>query len=832
LTSTAPAAGLTTVASLTFQPGEGDSGLKWVLLRATQPFQSGSVAWARLPVRIMHHRPPRMVSVPMDGSPTFSEPTGVAVADFNEGGERELVTVHGEGARTLRLVTWQADTDASLSAIGGYVSASGTDLDSPGEAYAGDFDGDTHQDVLAVQWWNSSGADASAQVFYGGGAGDFTAGDVFVLATATATGPCRAFGGTAGNVDADLPPELFVACLDPPGQLRVDFANRDAPAITLVRDLESFDMELLDLNGDGALDLVAGDDELTGSRRGVSVWLNDGDGGFTHAGEYHDFANPGLGIPRSLSLADVDGDGSDEVLITAQLSASGYVHVMSNDGSGVLSRTRAIETASDPWRTELIDITGDGINDLVEASFNFAYRISVALAARAVDGTPLGNYRPWRDNLPGPTVNRDMLTGALTSSGRELVLVPGHLGVTPAINMVMTGGGNTSQPFESTTLELLLDSLNMAADTVAMAAVASASTDGHDLWVASNQLCELSGMETVSPSRVCSEFPDTAIVASDMVAADLDADGTVDFALVDTSSNVAVIVTNRDERQVFPVGSEPGPPVISDFDGDGFNDLWVPSGFDIYVFMGQSSYGRPNAKFDEIPRLFTPGEVMEEFQLTDVDADGLADLVGFPVNTFQINRYEVSGAFAVSTGDIVNVSSAFVEAPASTCDRYGTYVQDAAPGDFDGDGALDLLVYATCVDFGGFTGGFFALIRGLLESGSTGVQPPSGQLSPPTESSQVTDIDDGRMVSLDIDGDGDVDGVVLLSNPRPMLLLRNDGAGNFAVESTATTLAGEIRGAQVGDFNGDRIPDIAAATWNRSSTRVAVEIIWGRPLDT
>ncbi|CAN5360421.1 hypothetical protein BH09BAC3_BH09BAC3_09940 [soil metagenome] len=126
-----------------------------------------------------------------------------------------------------------------------------------------------------------------------------------------------------------------------------------------------------DVNGDGKPDfLTANQGSAT-----VSVRLGDGAGGFTGIN------NIAVGItPVSVAVADVNLDGKPDILTANSISNAGSnnVSVRLGDGLGGFSGTTNISVGTNPFSLAVADVDGDGKPDLLTANEGSA-NVSVRL---------------------------------------------------------------------------------------------------------------------------------------------------------------------------------------------------------------------------------------------------------------------------------------------------------------------------------------------------------------------------------------------------------------------------------------------------------------------
>lgn len=124
-------------------------------------------------------------------------------------------------------------------------------------------------------------------------------------------------------------------------------------------------IEAADLNGDGAVDLAT----VNYYSNNVSVFLNNGSGGFSAAANYTTGA-----LPTSISVADFDGDDDLDIATTSVMSMT--VNVLENNGSGSFTGMCTFEAGDEPFAMFSTDINQDGLKDIFIANRS-AYNLFV-----------------------------------------------------------------------------------------------------------------------------------------------------------------------------------------------------------------------------------------------------------------------------------------------------------------------------------------------------------------------------------------------------------------------------------------------------------------------
>ncbi len=134
-----------------------------------------------------------------------------------------------------------------------------------------------------------------------------------------------------------------------------------AKALTLEPGKEwRFNPLLIDINGDGHLDLVATARLL---KPGLHMWLGDGKGKFTPIKPT--WSDVGYG---ALAVGDINGDGFPDIVLASHF---GVVQTLLSDGKGGFTE-KTFRTDDGHVAAQLADINGDGSLELILVGFQKA----------------------------------------------------------------------------------------------------------------------------------------------------------------------------------------------------------------------------------------------------------------------------------------------------------------------------------------------------------------------------------------------------------------------------------------------------------------------------
>ncbi len=289
--------------------------------------------------------------------------SSTSIADVNEDGSQDLLI-------TGRDENFDPSTTLYLrNSLGGFTEA-GAGLAGVGDGSTSiaDVNGDGNQDLLIAGFGENG---ESATLYLGDGQGGFTE------AGAGLTGVGGFFGGSStsiADVDGDGNQDLLITGSDenndPTATLYLGngsggFTEAGAGLTGVGGFTEGSSTSIADVDRDGNQDiLITGNDENDNPT--ATLYLGDREGGFTEAGAGLTGVREG-----STSIADVDGDGNQDLLITdddENFDPSATLYL--GDGEGGFTEAGAGLTGVREGSTSIADVDGDGNQDLVIAGFD------------------------------------------------------------------------------------------------------------------------------------------------------------------------------------------------------------------------------------------------------------------------------------------------------------------------------------------------------------------------------------------------------------------------------------------------------------------------------
>ena len=397
-------------------------------------------------------------------------------------------------------------------------------------------------------------------------------------------------------------------------------------------------LSVADVNGDGSPDLVIGGDYL-------SVLLGTGSGTF---GAQVDYTVTGPAI-----TGDVDGDGKPDVV-------TGW-GVLKNHGNGTFDEAVAFSVASQSFW--IGDLNGDGVPDLVveNGPTNNNY-LGVLL------GTGGGHFAPEVDyavHAPYAVQLAD-----LNGDGKPDIIVSEL--TAPAANVLLNHGDGTFAPPVTYGLpgfaEIIAVS-DLNGDGLPDLAISYDTSTSTTTTLGVEVLLNTGGGAFGVPvNEVVYDGPFLTYEGSDLAVADLDGDGLPDLAVAQTGSNAISVLLNTGGGTFaapveHPTAGMPAALSTHDLNGDGLPDLVFDD--DNVGVMLNTGGGTFAAEVDYAGGGYT---------VADVNHDGSPDLLLLSTTTVTVQLNHGDGTFAAPITAYTSTTAGAVRV-----------------GDMNGDGLPDLV---------------------------------------------------------------------------------------------------------------------------------------------
>lgn len=618
--------------------------------------------------------------------PMSREPRSVVTADMNGDGNLDLLTGGTDGA-SLRLgagdLTFGSIIDISLVdrplniAVGdvdrdGTPDLVGTGIDgwvgirlglgdgqfgartlhqafgAPSDLALGDLDGDGILDIAVANW-----SSTIVSIFFGDGAGGVSGSRVDVEME---PGTVRL---ALGDVNVDGALDLVTANDRSPEGATLRLGNGDGTfqPMSHVSLGHPTGVTLVDLSGDGYLDLVGSGLDGAAAFPAVLVRLGNGDGTFRPVTEL-----PTEDGAIAVAAGDWDSDGAID-LVTANFSTD-TMNVYSGNGSrGIGSREELKGSSPTNIATHTpvlaVDLDHDGISDLVNT------RGGDVLVWNA-DG--MGGYGAAVAYPTGIILN-GLASGDLDGDGNADVVAASSGNDALAVWLGDGWGGLAAGgTFPAGTYPISVALGDLDGDGILDAVTANFGTDDVSIFFGLGD-----GTFSAAVGAAVGDMPEWVALG------DADHDGDLDLFTADLGSNAVSVLLNSGAG-VFAPGSSAACPVprslaVGDLDADGALDVACAGGYADQELI-TIHYGAGDGTFEDVLTA-DMGTAELHVAITDVNGDGALDLV----SANQSSDKDVGvrlGQGGRAFGDLA---------------RYPT-VADAAAilvEDINGDGALDVL---------------------------------------------------------------------------------------------------------------------------------------------
>lgn len=378
----------------------------------------------------------------------------------------------------------------------------------------------------------------------------------------------------------------------------------------IVDNINQNSVKVADLDGDGAADLIG----PSTSTNDISIWWNDGFGGFTEQ-----VVTIGLSSVNRVTIGDMNDDALlDVVVVAGQLQ----VYVVPNLGGQSFGPANAVATVTTASPCLLENVVGDELPDLL---------VSFSETDDIVAFENMGDFNFGSGMIMD---NPEYPAG--------ICLDVNHEDATTTMLYTWDGGTSVVQGFESYEFETAR-ALGFATEIATWLQYEDADADGNldIVGVADDGIWILYGLGNDEYERA-ERLSDFVPNSGRMHVGDIDGNGYPDVAYSDILGGQVNVIYQDDFRQwsddqLFTSLITPNFIVIGDANGDGINDVCINNGTDEFHFFRGDGLGVfTQQSYSFIDEDFT------RFLLHDGDNDGDKDLYLYGSSAVYVSEMNLS----------------------------------------------------------------------------------------------------------------------------------------------------------------------------------------------
>jgi len=538
---------------------------------------------------------------------------------------------------------------------------------------------------------------------------------------------------------------------------------------------ETVDLAIADLNGDGKLDVIAYN---VGTP--AFIYINDGVGNLS---QQQSFA-PASAAGDQLAVGDLDGDGDYDLIATRQQGNSSFYR---NNGQGSFVESSTLPAGFSP---RLIDEGRDGDLDLFMLRSDNSQSTRSSLYRHRNNGS--GTFSSAKITLPGgKAFNQHFAVADLDNDGDLDFIVSSYdKGCSGSgcedLRLLLDRGlfGFSSIRLDTAAAsKLSLVDLDNDGDLDVVTAALTANTQQADDRQSRVYLNNGTGGLLQSASFAPVNVGSAQVAARELAVADFDNDGLLDILLGSAEENT---IYRNQPSQFFSSCTSSllllDPRLMADLNNDTYPDLILQSGLILY------NDRRGNFQLSISLSLLL--DLDSRLTTADLNGDGRLDLIStHQSRASTIYTQLANGQFALT----------------ATLDNQSYPVTTVATGDINNDGHLDLILGRGSSAFASSANPGQNLLYLNDGAANFGAGQPFSTL-----------VDDTQQIALgDLDADGDLDIVVANSleaagsaQGQQNYLYINDGAGNFGDPQPLGAGTDRTAAIAIGDLNGDGQLDI------------------------